>query len=74
MKIFNWLGVEMETGVSKHRIKYALERRRIGGITKLRGAYVFTQEDVEMIKTYFAGLKPWQRATVQPNQQQGNPE
>ena len=63
MKIFNWEGAENESGVSKHRIKYALERRRIGGIAKVRGAYVFSTEDVERIKSYFAGRGPWQRAT-----------
>jgi hypothetical protein len=63
MKILNWIGVERETGVSKHRIKYALDRGRIGGIAKLRGAYVFTQDDVVMIRSYFAEAKPWQRIT-----------
>ena len=63
MKILNWIGVELETGVSKHRIKYALDRSRIGGIVKVRGAYVFTQDDVVMIRSYFAEAKPWQRIT-----------
>lgn len=63
MKILDWIDVERETGVSKHRIKYALDRRRIGGIAKVRGAYVFTQDDVVMIRSYFAEAKPWQRIT-----------
>ena len=62
MRIYNWSDVEQETSISKHRIKYALERGRIGGIAKLRGGYVFTSEDIEMIKAYFSGRGPWKRA------------
>ena len=68
MKILNWKDVEVETGVSKHRIKYAVERGRLGGFTTINGAYVFSDEDVERIKEYFVGRECWQRHLSRPGQ------
>lgn len=61
MKIFSWTDIERETGVSRNRIKYAIQRRRLGGFTMINGAYVFGEDDVVRIGSYFAGRKPWQR-------------
>lgn len=61
MQIFNWNDVERDTGVSRNRIKYAIQRRRLGDFTMINGAYVFGDEDVARIENYFSGRRPWQR-------------
>ena len=71
MRIYNWYDVERITGISEHRLKYAVKKGRLGGFAMVNGAFVFCDEDVERIETYFAGLKPWQRASVETNQQKG---
>jgi hypothetical protein len=71
MRILNWIGVECETGVSVHRIKYAIQRGRLGGFTMVNGSYVFGDEDVARIGSYFAGRKPWQRLEPSINNKNG---
>ena len=73
MQIFNWKDVERITGVTEHRVKYAIQRGRLGGFTMINGAYVFGDEDVARIEHYFSGRKPWQRIQ-ENNQRRGEPE
>ena len=62
MQIFNWKDVERITGVTEHGVKYAIQRGRLGGFTRINGAYVFGDEDLARIENYFEGRKPWQRS------------
>jgi hypothetical protein len=73
MQIFNWNDVERITGVTEHRIKYAIQRGRLGGFTMVNGAYVFGDEDVARIEKYFSGRRPWQR-TQETKQRRGDSE
>lgn len=61
MRIYNWDDVESISGVSKHRVRYAVSRGRLGDFTMINGAYVFSDEDITKIETYFSDKKPWQR-------------
>lgn len=64
MKIYKWNDVERISGVTVHRVKYAVERGRLGGFAMVNGAYVFTEEDVARITKFFAGREPWQRDSM----------
>lgn len=74
MQIYNWNDVERITGVTGHRVKYAIQRGRLGGFTMINGAYVFSDEDVARIGDYFSGRRPWQRSTDTRNLQRGGSE
>lgn len=74
MQVFNWKDVERISGVSEHRVKYAIQRGRLGGFTMVNGAYVFSDEDVARIGNYFSGRRPWQRSNETQNPQRGQSE
>ncbi len=53
MRIYNSLEMEMATGVTVGRLQYAIRKGRIGGFGKVRGGWVFTQDDLVRIKAFF---------------------
>jgi hypothetical protein len=61
MKAWNSQEMERRTGITIDRVAYAVRKGRLGEYTRVRGAYVFFEDDLKRIVEHFGDRKPWQR-------------
>jgi DNA-binding transcriptional MerR regulator len=51
--------VSVQVGVTVTRIEYAETKKRLPEPKRWRNHKVYTEDDVEVIRNYFKGRKPW---------------